>query len=87
MIRFYVVVRVLLTVVALFVASTSVLAQDVGGDVGGGAGIFRPKNPEAKRTTKPAASGGRTPRTTRSAGNSAVNEQFEDLLAKGNEAR
>lgn len=90
MIRFHVVLRVLFTVTALFVASASVLAQDVGGDVGGGAGIFRPKNPEAKRTTKPTATatGGRTPtRTTRPPANAAVNERFEEMLAKGNDAR
>ena len=89
MIRIQVVVRLLLILAALFTASVSVLAQDVGGDVGGGAGIFRPKNPEAKRATRPTtpATGGRTPRTTKPPANSAVNEHFEELLAKGNEAR
>ena len=90
MIRVHVVVRVLLTVTALFVTSVSVLAQDVGGDVGGGAGIFRPKNPEAKRTarTTPTTTSGRTsPRTTRPPANTAVNERFEEMLNKGNEAR
>ena len=29
--------------------ATSVFAQDVGGGVGGGAGIFRAKNPETKK--------------------------------------
>ncbi|HSE34142.1 MAG TPA: tetratricopeptide repeat protein [Pyrinomonadaceae bacterium] len=88
MIRFYVVVRVLLTVAALLVVTSSVLAQDVGGDAGGGAGIFRPKNPVAKRTTKPTATGGRTSaRTTRPPANAAVNERFEEMLAKGNDAR
>lgn len=90
MIRVHVVVRVLLTVTALFVASVSVLAQDVGGDVGGGAGIFRPKNPEAKRSTRttPTTTSGRTSaRTTRPPANTAVNERFEEMLNKGNEAR
>ena len=90
MMRFYVVVRVLFTLTVLFIASASVLAQDVGGDVGGGAGIFRPKNPEAKRTTKPptTSAGTRTSgRPTRPPANAAVNERFEEMLAKGNEAR
>jgi tetratricopeptide (TPR) repeat protein len=88
MIRNQVVVRLLLILAALLTASVSVLAQDVGGDVGGGAGIFRPKNPEAKRAARPTTpTGGRTPRTTKPPANSAVNEHFEELLAKGNEAR
>ena len=90
MIRFQVVVRLVLMLAALFTASVSVLAQDVGGDVGGGAGLFRPKNPEAKRAARPPtpASGGRTPtRPTKPPANAAVNEHFEELLAKGNDAR
>ena len=90
MIRFQVVVRLLLILAALLAASGSVLAQDVGGDVGGGAGIFRPKNPEAKRTPRPTTptAGGRTPtRPTKPPANTAVNEHFEELLAKGNDAR
>ncbi|HKN83993.1 MAG TPA: tetratricopeptide repeat protein, partial [Pyrinomonadaceae bacterium] len=66
---------------------TSVFAQDVGADVGGGAGIFRAKNPEAKKrsatATKPA---GRTTGPTRPRP-SNVAERVEDLLDKGNEAR
>ncbi len=66
--------------------------QDVGGDVGGGAGIFRPKNPEIKRgsgkpsgatTTKPtgrAASTRRTPTVP-------VDDRIDDLLEKGNSFR
>ncbi len=75
MIRFHVVVRVLLTMSALVIGSASVLAQDVGV----GAGIFRPKNPEAKRTTKPTTpvSGRPNKRNTRPPANTAVNERFE----------
>jgi tetratricopeptide (TPR) repeat protein len=91
--RAYVIVRALFIVAALFVAIGNTIAQDVGADPGGGAGIFRAKNPETKkRTTKPAgtttpsgrASGGRT--TTRPA-NAGINERVEDLLDKGNELR
>lgn len=76
-------------VLAVCVALTlvGVAGQDVGVDVGSGAGIFRPKNPEAKKRTGTTApvirrgSGSRTP-----AGPS-VAERVEDLLAKGNELR
>jgi tetratricopeptide (TPR) repeat protein len=70
------------------VASAS--AQDVGADVGAGAGIFRAKNPETKKnTTKPGTGstkpgnrpGGTGPRST------AIAERVEDLLDKGNAAR
>ncbi|HXQ71023.1 MAG TPA: tetratricopeptide repeat protein [Pyrinomonadaceae bacterium] len=63
-------------------------AQDVGSDVGGGAGIFRAKNPEAKKkgTTKPSATAkpGTRPANTARA---RVAERVEELLDKGNQAR
>lgn len=63
-------------------------AQDVGADVGGGAGIFRAKNPETKRTPKPAAGTKPPSRTgTTRTRPSNVAERVEDLLDKGNEAR
>ena len=71
----------------------SVVAQDVGADVGGGAGIFRPKNPEArKRPAKPATPvTKRTPTTpttrTPPPANPVDNERVEDLLEKGNQFR
>jgi hypothetical protein len=40
--------------VAVCFGAGEVFGQDVGADVGGGAGIFRAKNPEAKRKAKPA---------------------------------
>ena len=67
-----------------------VFAQDVGADVGGGAGIFRAKNPETKKSaTKPAPGAkpsGRATSTARAKA-SAVAERVEDLLDKGNAAR
>jgi len=65
-----------------------VFAQDVGADVGGGAGIFRAKNPETKKKNKPAAGTKPTGRTTGSARRAAaLAERIEDLLEKGNQAR
>ena len=71
-------------------------AQDVGADVGGGAGIFRPRNPETKkrtgRTPTPSVkrtTGSRsTPTSSNSTATSAADvERIEDLLEKGNEFR
>lgn len=61
------------------------MGQDVGADVGGGAGIFRAKNPEARRRTKPPVTR-RGPRTP-AASKAAVEDQVEELLGKGNELR
>ncbi|HEV8427416.1 MAG TPA: tetratricopeptide repeat protein, partial [Pyrinomonadaceae bacterium] len=64
--------------------------QDPGSDIGGGAGIFRPKNPETKKTTKPATGTGTKPGRTTGPTRprpSAVAERVEELLDKGNEAR
>jgi tetratricopeptide (TPR) repeat protein len=67
-----------------------VYGQDVGADVGGGAGIFRAKNPETKKTpTKPGTGTKPASRTTgpKSPKTSNVSERIEDLLDKGNAAR
>ena len=95
----YAMVRAALTFVALclslFLTGTAAFGQDVGADVGGGAGIFRPRNPETKKTaskpmtpvTKPSTKPG--PRSNRgtAAAAAANEERVEDLLAKGNEFR
>src|SRR5215813_1240988 len=86
----YASLRVLLIVAAVSFAfvlyGSSAMAQDVGGDIGG-AGIFRPKNPETKkRTTKPTPvvkSGTKSGSRTKPAGPS-VEDWIEDLLDKGN---
>jgi tetratricopeptide (TPR) repeat protein len=87
--------NVILRVAALSLASfclslgavASVSAQDVGADVGGGAGIFRAKNPETKK--KPGTATKPPSRTTGPARTkvSNVSERVEELLDKGNEAR
>lgn len=71
----------------------SALAQDVGAEVGGGAGIFRPKNPETRKAgAKPPSSAARpTASSSRSTGRvrptPASAERVEDLLDKGNQFR
>ena len=65
----------------VLVGGTSAVAQETGGDLMGGAGIFRPKNPEAKhsaRTTRP------RPTTLTPA---ELEEKFQDAISDGNDAR
>ncbi len=81
--------RPVLTFIALlgsFTLATAVMAQDVGVDVGGGAGVFRAKNPETKKRTRTPPVGGahRLPRTTAAA---PSEDRIEELLDKGNEFR
>jgi tetratricopeptide (TPR) repeat protein len=87
------IVRLIFTAVVVCAVSlippAQVYAQEVGAEVGGGAGIFRPKNPETKkRTGKPL-----TPVTkpgTRTSGRRStpvVDDRVEDLLEKGNQLR
>src|SRR3569832_1038560 len=65
----------------------TVFGQDVGIDVG--AGVFKAKNPESRRTTTKPATGTTRPasRTGTAKPNSNVAERVEELLDKGNEAR
>jgi tetratricopeptide (TPR) repeat protein len=73
----------------LSLSVVTVLGQDVGVDPGGGAGIFRPKNPETKKpANKPASTkpSGRATATARPRA-SNVSERVEDLLEKGNDFR
>ena len=61
-------------------------AQETGGELGGGAGIFRAKNPETKRATNPSRPGSRPARPTGpSAGE--IEARFEEALDAGNDAR
>ncbi len=85
----------------LALAAPAARAQEAGGDLGGGAGIFRPKNPETNRRRtgtgiKPptnrqraTGSGTRANNTNRTAAlpPEVVEERFEDALEEGNEAR
>ncbi|HEX7771433.1 MAG TPA: tetratricopeptide repeat protein [Pyrinomonadaceae bacterium] len=81
-------IKAILRVMVLsLVAGATAFGQDVGADVGAGAGIFRAKNPETKKNpkagTKPPSRTTGPARSTRS----NVAERVEDLLDKGNEAR
>ena len=84
-----VVVRICAAVFFSVSAIAVVVGQDVGADVGGGAGIFRAKNPEAKKKpgTTTAKPGSRTTGPARTRASAAVMERIEDLLDKGNQAR
>lgn len=67
----------------------NVVGQDVGVDVGGG-GVFRPKNPEAKKKPKTTTTGTTKPsnRTTgRTKVNAATADRIEELLDSGNNFR
>ena len=86
---------------ALLMTIGTASAQEAGGDLGGGAGIFRPKNPETNRrrppgikppTNRPPATrppGGGRSGTGRpvSLPPEVVEERFEDALEAGNTAR
>lgn len=74
---------------SLSLANLRALGQDVGAELGGAAGIFRPKNPETKkRTVKPSAGTKRAPVSHASGStNAGIAERVEDLLDKGNEFR
>ena len=73
--------------VALFLAGVCALGQDVGADVIGGAGIFRPKNPEAKKRTVRTTTTRRGSGTRTTGTNTAAEDKIEDLLDKGNQFR
>ncbi len=94
--------RVLLLSLALMMAfAATASAQEAGGDLGGGAIIFRPRNPEttSKRRSNPnrgkasvggtARAGGRTARggVANAAALAEIEERYEDLLDEGNEVR
>jgi tetratricopeptide (TPR) repeat protein len=72
----------------LCLSGSVAVAQDVGADVGVGAGIFRAKNPEAKKkSTKVVATTGTKPAnrgTGRTRVSPAVSERAEELLDAGN---
>ncbi|HMG74386.1 MAG TPA: tetratricopeptide repeat protein [Pyrinomonadaceae bacterium] len=72
---------ILLSCSILMCAAAS--AQETGGDLTGGAGIFRPKNPEAKRGANPSRPVARPTRPNPA----EIEEKFEEALANGNDER
>jgi tetratricopeptide (TPR) repeat protein len=70
---------VLIACSVLFLPATN--AQETGGELGGGAGIFRPKNPEAKRSGTPSRPV--TPRLSAA----EIEARIQNALADGNDAR
>src|ERR1043165_8286381 len=73
--------RLALICFCVIVCGSIVQAQETGGDLVGGAGIFRPKNPEAKRSTGPK----KPPRPTMTA--AEIEDKYQDHLSDGNDAR
>ena len=80
MIRFNLVRAGLMLLCMLLIGAGVAVAQETGGDLIGGAGIFRPKNPEAKRSRNPKPT---RPRMTPE----ELEEKFGDALSDGNDAR
>lgn len=81
---------VLRVMVLSLIAGATAFGQDVGADVGAGAGIFRARNPESKKPAKPTAGTKPPSRTTGPARPTRPNvseERVEELLDKGNGAR
>src|SRR2546421_2439460 len=73
--------RPVLFCICLLFAGALAHAQEAGGDLVGGAGIFRPRNPDAKRSgnaNRPAR-----PRLTPA----EIEEKYQDAISDGNDAR
>src|SRR5712692_894204 len=80
--------RLILGVVVFLIwlafAQPFAVAQETGGELGGGAGIFRPKNPETKRgNTTPSRPAVRPSRPSAA----DIDERFESAIDAGNDAR
>jgi len=77
-----------LTIALFMLGAVAATAQQTGGELTGGAGIFRPKNPEAKHRPNPTKPVVRPNRPTPTKPNPAESDEaFEDALAAGNDAR
>ncbi len=72
------VLKPLFVIGCLSMLVTGAFAQETGGELGGGAGIFRPKNPEAKHSAAPTR-----PRLSPA----EIEARFLNALADGNDAR
>jgi superkiller protein 3 len=72
-----------LILISILMCAGVARAQETGGDLLGGAGIFRPKNPESKRSTNPTKPVARPTRPNPA----EIEARFEDALSDGNDAR
>lgn len=73
--------------VGVFQPNFRALGQDVGAELGGAAGIFRPKNPEAKKRASKPSPASRRGSVSRTSGSTTAGTGVEDLLDKGNQFR
>jgi tetratricopeptide (TPR) repeat protein len=72
-----------LILLSILIGASTALAQETGGEAGVGAGIFRPKNPESKRSTNPSRPVVRPTRPNPA----EIEARYEDALSDGNDAR
>jgi superkiller protein 3 len=72
-----------LILISIMMCAGVARAQETGGDLLGGAGIFRPRNPESKRSTNPTRPVARPTRPNPA----EIEARFEDQLSDGNDAR
>jgi tetratricopeptide (TPR) repeat protein len=72
-----------LVLLSLLMCAGVARAQETGGDLLGGAGIFRPRNPESKRNSNPTRPAARPTRPNPA----EIEARFEDALSDGNDAR
>lgn len=70
---------------SLCLGGSEAFGQDVGADIGGGAGIFRPKNPETKKKSSKTGTAKSSNRTRASA--AGIADRIEELLDNGNSFR
>jgi tetratricopeptide (TPR) repeat protein len=72
-----------LIILSIMISAGAARAQESGGEAGVGAGIFRPKNPESKRSTNPTRPVARPTRPNPA----EIEARYEDALSDGNDAR
>ena|SRR5262245_25022011 len=80
-------IRFVLLSASLLLCGAIAQAQETGGTLVGGSGIFRPKNPEAKRTTNPNRPKPRPNPNAVRLDPAEIDEKFQDLISDANDAR
>ncbi len=74
---------IVLMLLSILIGTSVAIAQETGGEAGVGAGIFRPKNPESRRSTNPSRPVVRPTRPNPA----EIEARYEDALSDGNDAR